>query len=251
MIVNDLQRLRWQILDECLRDTEVEYFMGGAKKENETETIKCLLNEVNRRLRQFKRDYKCSKRQLQLDVDLFEKKGGHLEPRFRRGHKRILRLLNLQWKNPLLREAITLTKGTQGSLASLLGVPGEQEVILRLNGAAREEIGEDVLMLNTTLSDELMRTLIGYGADVEVVAPLSLRQQILSRLQDLVGFYSREPEPIVIPEPEPEPEPEPVIVAEPEPEPAVVAAPEPPVEAKPEVKHQAGEQLSMFDDLFG
>ena len=36
MIQNDLQRLRWMILDEALRDPVMEYFMGERTKTNET-----------------------------------------------------------------------------------------------------------------------------------------------------------------------------------------------------------------------
>ncbi len=273
MIVNDLQRLRWQILDECLRDTDVEYFMGGARKENETETIKCLLNQVNRRLKEFRHNYKCSKRQLQLDIDLFEKKGGRLEPRYRRGHKRILRLMNLQWKNPLLKEAITLSKTVTGNLTSLLNIPGEECLSMHLHGIAQEEIGQDVLIFNTTISDDTVRILLGYGADVDVVTPASLRQQILEKARATVEVYGREAKPIsnrdekdIVTEPaetcnsieENENVERPIL--------SFSDAQKPPTQndapqaetateksepiAKPEQKHQAGEQLNLFD-LFG
>lgn len=108
MIVNDLQRLRWQILDEALRDPVMEYFMGERTKTNETGNTRSLIHYVNQRLRAINRAYSCSKRNLQNDVKLFQQKGARLEPRFRRGHKRILRYINLEWKNPLLRPARSL-----------------------------------------------------------------------------------------------------------------------------------------------
>ena len=103
MIINDLMRLRWQILDECLRDQEVEYFMDSAKNDNETGKTRSLLDTVNRRLADVDRHYSCSKRMLQNDVEFFKKKGARLHTHFRRGHKRILRYINPEWKNPLLR----------------------------------------------------------------------------------------------------------------------------------------------------
>ena len=43
MIQNDLQRLRWMILDEALRDPEMEYFMGERTKTNETGNTRSLI----------------------------------------------------------------------------------------------------------------------------------------------------------------------------------------------------------------
>ncbi len=193
MIVNDLQRLRWQILDQCLRDTEMEYFMGGQRGDRETEHIKSLLAEVNRRLREFKRTYKCSKRQLQLDVALFEKKGGRMEPRFRRGHKRILRLANLNWKNPLLRQAVSLyeKEGNAFSLSALSDMGGTDSVVLRLSGIAHEEIGTELWQFNTNIDAHLKRVLWAYGNDVEVLAPDCLRKEIASEMLILVQRYAQ------------------------------------------------------------
>ncbi len=209
MIVNDLQRLRWQILDQCLRDTEVEYFMGGQRGDRETEHIKSLLAEVNRRLRDFKRTYKCSKRQLQLDVVLFEKKGGRLEPRFRRGHKRILRLANLNWKNPLLRQAVSLYENGSSafSLSALSDMGGAENVVLRLSGVAHEEIGCEVWSFNTNIDAQLKRVLWAYGSDVEVLHPESLRKEIAGEMLALVQRYAQavEPEPAPVPVQEPKP----------------------------------------------
>ena len=105
MIQNDLQRLRWMILDEALRDPVMEYFMGERTKTNETGNTRSLIHYVNTRLKAVNRDFSCSKRMLQNDVAYFVQKGARLEPRFRRGHKRILRYINLEWKNPLLKAA--------------------------------------------------------------------------------------------------------------------------------------------------
>ncbi len=267
MIVNDLQRLRWQILDQCLRDTEMEFFMGGERGCRETEHIKSLLAEVNRRLREFKRTYKCSKRQLQLDVALFEKKGGRLEPRFRRGHKRILRFANLQWKNPLLRQAVSLYEqgGSAFSLSAIANMDGAESVVLRLSGIAYEEIGKEFWQINADIDAQLKRVLWSYGSEVEVLAPESLRKEIASEMLTLVQRYAQavEPEHLALAQPEPiqeevcEPAPEPpTTLFEPEPEPA--AAPPPVQEPKPaskrtrkssEEKKDNG-QLSLFGDLF-
>ena len=105
MIQNDLQRLRWKILDEALRDPVTEYFMGERTKTNETGNTRSLIHYVNTRLKAVNREFSCSKRMLQNDVAYFQQKGARLEPRFRRGHKRILRYINLAWKNPLLKAA--------------------------------------------------------------------------------------------------------------------------------------------------
>ena len=102
MIVNDLMRLRWQILDEALRDQDTEYFMDSATKDNETGRTRSLLDHVNRRLKAVNKEYKCSKRMLQNDVTFFQKKGARLHQSYRRGHKRILRYINPEWKNPCL-----------------------------------------------------------------------------------------------------------------------------------------------------
>ena len=55
MIINDLQRLRWQILDEALRDPVMEYFMGERTKTNETGNTRSLIYHVNQRLKSFNR----------------------------------------------------------------------------------------------------------------------------------------------------------------------------------------------------
>jgi len=233
--------------------------MGGGRKENETGQTKCLLNEVNRRLRQFKRNYKCSKRQLQLDVELFEKKGGRLEPRFRRGHKRILRYMNLQWKNPLLREALTLSKTDFPQLSSLLSTDGPEILTLKLKGYAEEEIGRNQIKINVDFSPKIIRTILSYGTDIEIVAPIELRNRFADVVRNLLDVYSQDPE--VEEESNQESDlfnnieetveknpgtvqTQPVYDSQSTVERQAVA------QQKVENKHQAGEQLSMFDDLF-
>lgn len=190
MIVNDLQRLRWQILDECLRDPKTEYFMGGPN-DQETEVLKSLLKEMNRRLRAANRTYKCSKRQLQLDVAFFESKGARLEPRFRRGHKRILRFINLAWRNPLLRNVGVATQESLLSLFALQERPGDETLVLRLAGHALEEIGQDVWQTTVALDEDVKRLLWSYGADVEVLSPEWLRREMGQQMLSLVQRYAR------------------------------------------------------------
>ncbi len=238
MIVNDLQRLRWQILDGCLRDTETEYFMGSPK-DRETDKIKSILAEVNRKLKTFKRDYKCSKRQLQLDIALFERKGGKLEPRFRRGHKRILRFTNITWKNPLLRQAVSLLPIADRpslSLAFLADSEGTDTLVLRLKGKALTEIGHEIYAIKTSIDEELKQMLWNYKSDIEVLSPEGLRQEMANEARTLLAMYDAPANEELISEafaslnPEEENEEEQI-----------------PEEDKTPKK---GEQLSLFDDLF-
>lgn len=143
MIINDLQRLRWKILDEALRDPVMEYFMGERTKTNETGNTRSLIHYVNQRLKAVNREWSTSKRMLQNDVNYFQEKGARLEPRFRRGHKRILRYINLEWKNPLLRPAKGMNDLTEDSLAEAatptltiqIGHDLVKEVVLSINAA--------------------------------------------------------------------------------------------------------------------
>lgn len=254
MIVNDLQRLRWQILDECLRNTETEFFMGGPR-DTETGNIRSLLAHVNRRLKKFNRTYKCSKRQLQLDVDLFERRGGRLEPRFRRGHKRILRYMNVNWTNPLLRQAKTLYNQEAAplpSLASLEAVEGAETLILHLRGAALEETGREIFAINTPIDNRLKQLLWSYRADVEVLFPDELRQEMAREMQALFGIYTKMPNPIWIDEGMAE------LTATEEPEETTDEAvncnksegSDNEAQSADDNKHHGGEQLSLFGDMF-
>lgn len=218
MIINDVQRLRWQILDQCLRDTEVEYFMGEKTKDNETGRTRSLIDYVNVTLRQYNRHYSCSKRMLQNDVALFQKRGARLEPNFHRGHKRILRLINLNWKNPLLR--VGTPQGRElTSLHDLLNGEGDFTVRIRLQPALGEEfldyIAQDsTLTFHANTTPTLTRILLGYGPQIEVLEPQSLRDEFRQTALSLASMYKKSAQPAT------------------------------------EAKHHRGEQLDMFGDLF-
>lgn len=232
MIVNDLQRLRWQILDEALRDPVMEYFMGERTKTNETGNTRSLIYYVNKRLKAVNRNYNCSKRMLQNDVNLFQEKGGRLEPRFRRGHKRILRYINLEWKNPLLRPARSLmteqeeavpaqstfagplAQGTQAAVT--LRISGDTEPLMQLLGnpevlqrQADVKSGSTTLTLELDLSPALQAMFFGLEG-IEVLAPESLRDNYRQRLAAAQKAYGQQAQP----------------------------------------KQKKEEQLSLFDDLF-
>lgn len=232
MIVNDLQRLRWQILDEALRDPVMEYFMGERTKTNETGNTRSLIYYVNKRLKAVNRNYSCSKRMLQNDVNLFQEKGGRLEPRFRRGHKRILRYINLEWKNPLLRPARSLmteqeeavpaqstfagplAQGTQTAVT--LRISGDTEPLMQLLGnpevlqrQADVKSGSTTLTLELDLSPALQAMFFGLEG-IEVLAPESLRDNYRQRLAAAQKAYGQQAQP----------------------------------------KQKKEEQLSLFDDLF-
>ena len=232
MIVNDLQRLRWQILDEALRDPVMEYFMGERTKTNETGNTRSLIFYVNKRLKAINRNYSCSKRMLQNDVNLFQEKGGRLEPRFRRGHKRILRYINLEWKNPLLRPARSLmteqeeTASAQSVFAGQLAQGAQTAITLRITGdveplmqllgnpevlqrQADVKSGSTTLTLQLNLSPALQAMLFGLNS-VEVLAPESVRDDYRQRLAAVQKAYGQPAQP----------------------------------------KHKKEEQLSLFDDLF-
>ncbi len=213
MIVNDLQRLRWQILDEALRDPVMEYFMGERTKTNETGNTRSLIHYVNQRLKQMNRQYSCSKRMLQNDVALFQQKGARLEPRFRRGHKRILRYINLEWKNPLLRPARSLMADeaetvpqpasvllpTSGETANVtLRITGKADDLLRMLGSptvvqrqADGESGVETITLQLPLNDATKAILLGMGTVAEVLAPESLRSEFRDTAQALVKIYKK------------------------------------------------------------
>ena len=206
MIQNDLQRLRWMILDEALRDPEMEYFMGERTKTNETGNTRSLVHYVNTRLKAVNREFSCSKRMLQNDVAYFVKKGARLEPRFRRGHKRILRYINLDWKNPLLKAASFL-KYDSTPAAEVFVLPDGPltPVTLRISRdeeAVRQRLGNPELIGRNTdsktgtvtiqvelpMNVALQNIILGFGTNVEVLAPESLRddmRQIIAALQKL------------------------------------------------------------------
>lgn len=209
MIQNDLQRLRWMILDEALRDPEMEYFMGERTKTNETGNTRSLIYYVNQRLKAVNRDFSCSKRMLQNDVAYFVKKGARLEPRFRRGHKRILRYINLEWKNPLLKAASFLKYDSQPVEMPALPDGPLMPVTLRINKdeeAVRLRLGNpEILGRNTDsktgivtiqvelpMSVALQNVILGMGTDIEVLAPESLRDDLRQTIAALQKLYKKE-----------------------------------------------------------
>jgi len=212
MIQNDLQRLRWMILDEALRDPVMEYFMGERTKTNETGNTRSLIHYVNTRLKAVNRDFSCSKRMLQNDVAYFQQKGARLEPRFRRGHKRILRYINLQWKNPLLKAAAFLNYDKEpapapavpalpeGPLTAVtLRISRDEEAVrLRLGSPAILQRSSDsktnsvTIQVELPMSDALQNVILGFGTDVEVLAPENLREDIRQTIGTLQKLYKKD-----------------------------------------------------------
>lgn len=208
MILNDLQRLRWQILDEALRDPEIEYFMGERTKTNETGNTRSLIHFVNTRLKQVDRNLSCSKRMLQNDVNFFKKKGARLMPSFRRGHKRILRYINLEWKNPLLRpasflntdEAATVAPLPEGPMTAVtLRITGNEEALLNQlqqptvdQRASDVKTGKVTLTVEVPVSPLLKGILLSMGTDLEVLAPESLRDDIRQTINALQKMYKKD-----------------------------------------------------------
>ena len=209
MIQNDLQRLRWMILDEALRDPEMEYFMGERTKTNETGNTRSLIHYVNVRLKAVNREFSCSKRMLQNDLAYFVQKGAKLEPRFRRGHKRILRYTNLQWKNPLLKAAAFLNYGGEPAQVPALPAGTPEPVTLRITGneeAVRTRLGNPEVLQRSSdmktnsvtiqvelpMSSELGNLLLSFGTDVEVLAPENLRDDIRQTVATLQKLYKKE-----------------------------------------------------------
>ncbi len=211
MIQNDLQRLRWMILDEALRDPVTEYFMGERTKTNETGNTRSLIHYVNTRLKAVNREFSCSKRMLQNDVAYFQQKGARLEPRFRRGHKRILRYVNLQWKNPLLKAASFLKYENEAAGALPLALPDGpvKAVTLRISRdeeAVRLKLGSPEVLQRSTdakagtvtiqvelpMSEALQNLVLGMGTDVEVLAPESFREDLRQTIAALQKLYKKE-----------------------------------------------------------
>lgn len=214
MIQNDLQRLRWMILDEALRDPVMEYFMGERTKTNETGNTRSLIHYVNTRLKAVNREFSCSKRMLQNDVAYFVEKGARLEPRFRRGHKRILRYINLEWKNPLLKAASFLkydgtpVEAAAPVVAALTGGPmtavtlriskDEEAVRFRLGNPeilgrnADTKTGAVTIQVELPMSEALLNVILGMGTGVEVLAPESLREDLRQTIATLQKIYKKE-----------------------------------------------------------
>jgi len=214
MIQNDLQRLRWMILDEALRDPVMEYFMGERTKTNETGNTRSLIHYVNTRLKAVNREFSCSKRMLQNDVAYFVEKGARLEPRFRRGHKRILRYINLEWKNPLLKAASFLKyDGTpveaaapvvpalpEGPMTAFTLRISKDEEAVRLKLGSPEILGRDTdmktgavtIQVELPMSVALQNLILGMGTSVEVLAPESFREDLRLTISTLQKLYKKE-----------------------------------------------------------
>lgn len=214
MIQNDLQRLRWVILDEALRDPVMEYFMGERTKTNETGNTRSLIYYVNQRLKAVNREFSCSKRMLQNDVAYFKQKGARLEPSFRRGHKRILRYINLEWKNPLLKAASFLRYDgepieTSAPVISALPEGPLTAITLRINKdeeVVRQKLGNPEVLQRSTdgktksvtiqvelpMSDGLKNAILGLGTDVEVLAPENFREELRQAISTLQKLYKKE-----------------------------------------------------------
>lgn len=213
MIQNDLQRLRWQFLDEALRDPVLEFFMGERTATNETGNTRSLIYYVNKRLKTVNRNWSCSKRMLQNDVTFFKKKGARLMPSFRRGHKRILRYINLEWKNPLLRtslgldvareqeETCTLPPLAEGPLTSVnvrIALNQEQNLLTRLHNPEVKQrltnVGEGyvTIQVKVPMSDDIDRIILSYGTDIEVMGPVAFRNRIRRTINDMQKLYKKE-----------------------------------------------------------
>ena len=213
MIQNDLQRLRWQFLDEALRDPVLEFFMGERTSTNETGNTRSLIYYVNKRLKEVNRDWSCSKRMLQNDVVFFKKKGARLMPSFRRGHKRILRYINLEWKNPLLRTSLgldvardqeatcTVPPLAEGPITSInvrISSELEQNLLTRLqNPEIRQrqtnaQEGNVTIQVKVPMSDDIERIILSYGTNIEVLGPVALRNKIRKTVNELQKMYKKE-----------------------------------------------------------
>lgn len=213
MIQNDLQRLRWQFLDEALRDPVLEFFMGERTATNETGNTRSLIYYVNKRLKEVNRNWSCSKRMLQNDVVFFKKKGARLMPSFRRGHKRILRYINLEWKNPLLRTSLGLDVARDQDTANIMPPLSdgpitsinvkittrlEEEFLARLqNPEVRQrqtnvQEGNVTIQVKIPMSDDIDRIVLSYGVDIEVLGPVSFRSKIRRIVNDLQKIYKKE-----------------------------------------------------------
>jgi hypothetical protein len=213
MIQNDLQRLRWQFLDEALRDPVLEFFMGERTATNETGNTRSLIYYVNKRLKEVNRNWSCSKRMLQNDVVFFKKKGARLMPSFRRGHKRILRYINLEWKNPLLRTSLgldvardsedsfafpPLADGPVTSINVRISANLEAAFLARMRNPEVKQRqtniqdGNVTIQVKVPMSDDIERIVLSYGTEIEVLGPVSFRSKIRRTINELQKIYKKE-----------------------------------------------------------
>jgi len=180
----------------------VEYFMGDSRKGNETGITRNLHVYVQQQLRAANKAYKCSKRVLQNDIELFVKKGARLDPRFRRGHKRILRYTNLEWKNPLLANMPKTSPSPDAlpTLRDLAQQQGKTELVLRLGPTLVNQYEDltdknGILTLHVTLSQPVRRLIFGYGKELEVLKPERLRVEIRQIVNELFKLYRKDKDP--------------------------------------------------------
>ena len=163
--------------------------------------------------------------------------------------------MNVNWTNPLLRQAKTLYNQEAAplpSLASLEAVEGAETLILHLRGAALEETGREIFAINTPIDNRLKQLLWSYRADVEVLFPDELRQEMAREMQALFGIYTKMPNPIWIDEGMAE------LTATEEPEETTDEAvncnksegSDNEAQSADDNKHHGGEQLSLFGDMF-
>ena len=151
---------------------------------------------------------------LQNDVAYFVEKGARLEPRFRRGHKRILRYINLQWKNPLLKAASFLKyDGTSEETAApvLPALPegpmtaftlriSKDEEAIRLKLGNPEILGRNTdsktgfvtIQVELPMSEALQNLILGMGTSVEVLAPESFREDLRQTIASLQKMYKKD-----------------------------------------------------------
>ena len=146
---------------------------------------------------------------LQNDVAYFVQKGAKLEPRFRRGHKRILRYINPEWKNPLLKAAsflryeaspvetpalpdgpltpvtLRITAGEEAVRAKL----GNPEVLQRSSDSKTNSV---TIQVELPMSSQLQYFLLGLSPDIEVLAPENLRDDIRQTIAALQKLYKKE-----------------------------------------------------------
>ncbi len=195
MIQNDLQRLRWQFLDEALRDPVLEFFMGERTSTNETGNTRSLIYHINKRLKEVNRNWSCSKRMLQNDVAFFKKKGARLMPSFRRGHKRILRYVNLEWKNPLLRTSLGLDVARDQENTCAIAVLADGPITsinVRITEEFNTQEGNVTIQVKVPMSNDIDRIVLSYGIDIEVLGPVVLRNRIRKTINEMQKMYKKE-----------------------------------------------------------
>ncbi len=134
-------------------------------------------------------------------------------PSFRRGHKRILRYINLEWKNPLLRTSLgldvardqettcTLPSLAEGPITSInvrINVRWEQDLLTRLqNPEIRQrqtnaQEGTVTIQVKVPMSDDIDRIVLSYGIDIEVLGPVAFRNKIRRTVNEMQKLYKKE-----------------------------------------------------------